>query len=96
MVCDELFICPREPVKNYLADFFPLRGYPPYSLSRKSFCQKTLSGNGGTPPPLNGKSPKIFLKNGSKRAKISPNDYGQPDSKMSITLKTLLKLIRKK
>ena len=27
-----------------------------------------LSGKGGYPPPLNGQSPKKFLKNGSKRA----------------------------
>ena len=43
--------------------FFPLRGYPPYPLNGKSFCQKTLSGKGGYPlPPLNGKSlfPKTF------------------------------------
>ena len=33
--------------------FFPLRGYPPppYPLNGKSFCQKTLSGKGGYPPP---------------------------------------------
>ena len=33
----------REAVKNYLADFFPLRGYPPsppYPLNGKSFFQK--------------------------------------------------------
>ena len=30
----------REAVKNYLADFFPLRGYPPTPLNGKSFCQK--------------------------------------------------------
>ena len=40
----------REPVKNYLADFFPLRGYPPYPLSGKSFFQKSLVEKGGTPP----------------------------------------------
>ena len=52
--------------------FFPLRGYPPPPLNGKSFCQKTLSGKGGyPPPPLNGRSPKNFLKNGSKRAKIT-------------------------
>ena len=58
----------REAFKNYLADFFRS---PPYPLNEKSFCQKTLSGKGGTtPPPPSGKLPKIFLKNGSKRAKI--------------------------
>ena len=55
----------RDAVKNYWADFFPLRVYPPspasYPLSRKSFCQTTLSGNGGV-PPLNRKSPKNSLK----------------------------------
>ena len=36
--------------------FCPLRGYPPpYPLNGKSFCQKTLNGIGGYPPPLNGK-----------------------------------------
>ena len=34
---------------------------PTYPLSRKSFFQKTLSGNGGYPgPPLNRKSAKLF------------------------------------
>ena len=28
----------------------PLRGYPPYPLNGKSFCQKTLSGKGGDLP----------------------------------------------
>ena len=39
--------------------FFPLRGYPPlpYPLNGKSFCQNTLSGKGGYPPPLNGQNP---------------------------------------
>ena len=47
-----------EPVKNYLTDFF--RFFPPYPLSGKSFFQKTLSGNGGYPPPPNGQSAKLF------------------------------------
>ena len=46
-------------------------GYPPPPLNEKSSCPKTLSGKGGYPPPLNGKSPKIFLKNGAKWVKIS-------------------------
>ena len=29
--------------------------YPPSPLNGKSSCPKTLSGNGGHPPPLNGK-----------------------------------------
>ena len=38
--------------------FCLLRGYPPpYTLNGKSFCQKTLSGQGGYPPSLNGKNP---------------------------------------
>ena len=37
--------------------FFPLRGT--YPLSKKSFCQKNLSRNGGN--PLDGKSAKHFL-----------------------------------
>ena len=38
---------------------------PPYPLDGKSFCfsKKPLAERGGTPlPPLNGQSPKIFLK----------------------------------
>ena len=35
------------------------------------FAKKPLAERGGTPPPLNGKSPKIFLKKWVKRAKIS-------------------------
>ena len=55
----QLYRCLGEPVQNYLADFFLLRGYPP--PNGKSFCQKTLSGNGGYPPsPLNRKSAKLF------------------------------------
>ena len=53
----------RGAFKNYLADFFSVKGvpppHPPYPLNRKSFCQKTLSGKGGA-PPHNGKSPKKF------------------------------------
>ena len=30
-------------------------GYSPPPLNRKSFCPKTLSGKGGTLPPLKGK-----------------------------------------
>ena len=44
----------REAFKNYLADFV---------RNGQSFCQKTLSGKGGyPPPPLNGKSAKLFRK----------------------------------
>ena len=54
----------REPFKNYLADFVPLNG--------KSFCQKILSGKGGYPPSLNGKSTKKFLKKkGQKGLKLA-------------------------
>ena len=39
---------------------------PPFPVSGKSFCQNNLSRNGAySPTPLIGKSPKIFLKNGS-------------------------------
>ena len=31
-------------------------------LNGESFCPKTISGNGGYPPPLNGKSAKLFRK----------------------------------
>ena len=40
---------------------------PVYPLNGKSFCQKTLSGKGGVPPPLNGKLPKIVLKKWVKK-----------------------------
>ena len=40
-------------------------------LPGQSFCQKTLSGQGGTPPPLTDDPQNFFLKSGSKRAKIS-------------------------
>ena len=39
-----------EAAKNYLAYFFPLRGYPPYPFRGKPFCPKTTSGNGAYPP----------------------------------------------
>ena len=39
--------------------FCPLRGYP---LTDNHFAKKPLAEMEGTPPPLNGKSPKIFLK----------------------------------
>ena len=49
---------PKGGCQKLLSGFFLLRGYPPPSpptpLNGKSFCQKTLSGKGGTP--------KIFLK----------------------------------
>ena len=61
----------REVAAYYKADFFREGGtLLPYPLNRKSFCQKTLNGNGGYPPPLNGKLPKIFLKKWVKSAKI--------------------------
>ena len=41
----------REAAKYYLVDFSAY-GPPPYPLSGKSFYQKTLSGNGGTPHPF--------------------------------------------
>ena len=34
--------------QKLLSGFCPLRGYP---LNGQSFCQKTLSGQGGYPPP---------------------------------------------
>ena len=58
----------REPVKNYLADLFPLRGY---SLSRKSFCQKKPKQKWGVPTPLNGKSAKLFQKKFPKGPKMT-------------------------
>jgi len=40
-----------------LSKIFPsgVEGYPPPPLNGKSSCPKTLSGNGGTSDPLNGK-----------------------------------------
>ena len=41
----------------------PLRGYPPPLLTENQSEKKKvffLSGKGGYPPPLNGKSPKLF------------------------------------
>ena len=41
--------------------FCPLRGYPPpQPLNGQSFCQKTLSGQGGYPPPLTDNPQKNF------------------------------------
>ena len=48
--------------QKLLSGFCPLRDYPPYPLNGQSFCQKTLSGQGGTPPPSRAKSTKTFLK----------------------------------
>ena len=61
----------REPVKNVLADF-SVKGVPPppTPLTENHFAKKPLAERGGTPAPLNGKLPKMFLKNGPKRAKI--------------------------
>ena len=48
--------------------FCPLSGYPPPTpLTENHFAKKTLAERGGTPPPLNGKSPKIFLKKSVKK-----------------------------
>ena len=59
---------PEGSLQKLLSGFCPLRGYPPpYPLNGKSFCQKTLNGIGGYPPPLNGKSPKKFLKKWVKK-----------------------------
>ena len=59
----------REAFKNYLADFFPLRGYPPppTPLTENQFAKKPLAERGGYPPPLNRKLPKIFLKKWVKK-----------------------------
>ena len=63
-----MYLCVREPFKNVLADFVRKGGTPPpYPLNGKSFCQKTLSGQGGYPPPLNGQSPKKFLEKWVKK-----------------------------
>ena len=61
----------REAVKTTWR-IFSAKGAPrpPYPYSGKSFCQKTLSGNGGTPPPLTDNRWKFSSNNGSKRAKI--------------------------
>ena len=57
-----------EAVKNVLADFFPLRGIPPpIPLTENHFAKKPLAERGGTPPPLNGKLPKIFFKKWVKK-----------------------------
>ena len=43
----------RESVKYHLADFFPLRGYPPprTPVAEFLFAQKSLAELGGTPLP---------------------------------------------
>ena len=41
----------REPVKNYLADFFRKGGTPPTPLTENHFAKKPLAESGGTPPP---------------------------------------------
>ena len=49
---------------------FSVKGVSPplsHPLNGNSFCQKSLSGKGGYTPPLNGKSPKIFLKKWVKK-----------------------------
>ena len=46
----------REPVQNYLADFFRF----PYPLKENHFAKNPLAERGDTPPPLNGKSAKLF------------------------------------
>ena len=54
--------------QKLLSGFFSVKGVPPpYPLNGKSFCQKTLSGKGGTPSPLYRKLPKIFLKKWVKK-----------------------------
>ena len=50
-----------EPVKNYLANFFCLGGTP---FAENHFAKKPSA-------PLNGKSPKIFLKMGQKGLKLA-------------------------
>ena len=47
-----------EAVKNVLADFVP----PATPLTDNHFAKKPLADRWGTPPPLNGQSPNIFLK----------------------------------
>ena len=63
---------PQGSFQKLLSGFFPLRGYSPsHPLNEKTFCQKTLSGQGGhSPPPLTENCRKFSLKNRSKRAKI--------------------------
>ena len=53
----------------YLADFFRLGGTPPPQtlLAENHFAKKPLAERGGTPPPLNGKLLKIFLKKWVKK-----------------------------
>ena len=45
----------RGAFKNYLADFFPLRGYRPPTLptplTENHFAKKPLAERGGAPPP---------------------------------------------
>ena len=58
----------RGAVKNVLADFFPLRGYPsPTPLTENHFAKKPLAERGGSPPPLNGKSQKKILQKWVKK-----------------------------
>ena len=61
----------RDAVKNVLADFLRYGGTPPLLTENQSEKKKVffLSGKGGTPPPLNGKSAKLFQEIFSKRAK---------------------------
>ena len=47
--------------KKLLSGFFPLRGSPPPTPPPENhFSKKPLAEMGGSPPPLNGKSAKIF------------------------------------
>ena len=54
----------REAVKNYLADFFRS------PLTENHFAKKPLAEMGGTPPPITGKSAKLFRNKVPKRATI--------------------------
>ena len=43
-----------------VGDQIQFKDWTPYPLSGKSFCQETLSKNGGNPPsPIDGKSAKL-------------------------------------
>ena len=66
-----LFICVFRIVnkgrfQKRFSGIRPLRGYPPLLLTENQSEKKKvffLSGKGGYPPPLNGKSAKLFREN---------------------------------
>ena len=69
LICSKWEILQGSCQKRF-SGFFPLRGFPPpppTPLTENHFAKKPLAERGGTPPPFNGKLPKIFLKKWVKR-----------------------------